>query len=135
MKRLFFYGSLRRDEYNHQRFAKYLTHVADGHIKGAELIGGNGYPWVVPTTNDSNIVLGEVYDMDDKLFELIEAMELGAGYKRKQVEVEIVVHGPEHDIDDVIDAEAYFYTQPADLDGLPRIASGDWTTRDKETNS
>lgn len=130
MKRLFFYGSLRRAEYNHQRFGKHLTHIADGYIKGAELIGGNGYPWIVPTTFRSKVVLGEVYEMDDKLFELIEAMELGAGYERKPVEVW------SHDdvVDDSIQAEAYFYKYPDELKDFPRITSGDWTARDKGDN-
>lgn len=133
MKRLFFYGSLRRDEYNHQRFAKHLTHLADGYIKGAELVGGNGYPWILPVADQSKVVLGEVYGMSDKLFELIEAMELGAGYERKPVSV--IVPNEDNSDDVRYEAEAYFYASPDHLTDLPRIASGDWTSRDKETNS
>jgi len=126
--RIAVYGSLRKGEYNHSRgFANGATHVIDGHIEGAELVGGNAYPWVVP---GNGRVLVEVYDIDDTTFEWIEAMERGAGYERRPVYVISSAFGGAG-----YDAEAYFYKHPDYIKNNPRIASGDWTKRDAETAS
>jgi gamma-glutamylcyclotransferase (GGCT)/AIG2-like uncharacterized protein YtfP len=130
MKRIAVYGSLRKGEYNHRgEFAREATHIADGIIYNAELVGGNAYPWIVPAGDDSHVVV-EVYDFPDNVFQWIEAMEVGAGYERRSVKVH---HFDEDDeVAMITDAEAYFYANPDELAKLPRIASGDWSKRDEQ---
>jgi gamma-glutamylcyclotransferase (GGCT)/AIG2-like uncharacterized protein YtfP len=128
MNRIAVYGSLRRDEYNHRgSFATGAKFINKGIIRGAELVGGNAYPWIVESDNPSSSVVVEVYDLPNDLFDGIEAMEIGAGYERRPVKVELGDDGLV-----AIDADAYFYTTPADLANYPRITSGDWRKREQQ---
>ena len=125
MHRIFVYGSLRRGEDNHEIwFGRGATPVADGYIKGAELVTLGAYCCIVPVDDLTREVVGEVYDLTPDLFQEIEAMEAGAGYVRRPVEV---CHGSEERPS--ITAEAYFYSGPESLADCPRIESGDWTQR------
>lgn len=141
MKRIAVYGSLRRAEYNHSRVNGWgrgtLTHVADGWIEGAELINLGSYPAIVPSTDRSKRVVVEVYDCPEALYQLIDMMEVGAGYAAQ----EILVHvdpalpppsPPEYKGQGSLvgtSALAYFYESPDELSRSPRITSGDWSHR------
>ena len=129
-RRLFFYGSLRRAEYNHSRVNAWtegkLTHVADGHIEGAELVNLGSYPAIVEGSGD---VIGEVYDVPEELFRLIDGMERGAGYTSREV---AVMQDADNDVGGSTPthvALAYFYANPESITDLPRIPSGDWSLR------
>lgn len=126
--RLFVYGSLRRGEENHDSwFGSGATHVADGHIRGAELVHLGAYCCIVPTDDPARTVMGEVYDVVPEVFTGIEAMEAEAGYARQPVDVYPVSGGEGRP---PIAAEAYFYAQPQRVARRPRVDSGDWTQRE-----
>jgi gamma-glutamylcyclotransferase (GGCT)/AIG2-like uncharacterized protein YtfP len=125
MKRIAVYGSLRKGEYNHQgEFAKQAVHINTGLIHGAELVGGHAYPWLLESDDEDSSVVAEVYDIPDDTFNWIEAMEVGAGYERRPVQV--VVGAVK------MDADAYFFATPDALDEYPRITSGDWAKREQQ---
>jgi gamma-glutamylcyclotransferase (GGCT)/AIG2-like uncharacterized protein YtfP len=127
LHRLFVYGSLRRGEENHDSwFGRGATHVADGRIRGAELVNLGAYCCIVPSDDLSRTVIGEVYDVVPEVFTGIEAMEAEAGYARQPVRVHLVSDGEELP---PIAAEAYFYSKPQRVARRPRVESGDWTQR------
>ena len=127
LHRLFVYGSLRRGEENHDIwFGSGATHVADGRIRGAELVNLGAYCCIVPTDDLARTVMGEVYDVVPEVFSGIEVMEAEAGYARQPVHVHPVSQGEELP---PITAEAYFYSKPRRVARRPRVESGDWTQR------
>ena len=128
LHRVFVYGSLRRGESNHDVwFGRGVTHVADGRIRGAELVNLGGSCSIVPTDDLARTVIGEVYDLTPDVFRGIEAMEAEAGYFRRPVEV---YSGSDLDGAPLVAAEAYFYSMPERVADRPRIESGDWLLRE-----
>ena len=129
LHRVFVYGSLRRAECNHDVwFGRGVIPVADGYIRGAELISLGDYCCIVPTDDLAKTVVGEVYDVPSDLFRGIEAMEAAAGYVRKPVDVWGASHREEMC---PLAAEAYFFATPERVADRPRIESGDWSLRSK----
>jgi len=127
LHRVFVYGSLRRGQNNHDIwFGRGATPVADGYIRGAELVTLGPHCTIVPTDDPTRIVVGEVYDLTSELFRGIEAMEAEAGYIRMPVEV---FQRPD-EAPPPIAAEAYFYSMPDRVADRPRIESGDWSRRE-----
>jgi gamma-glutamylcyclotransferase (GGCT)/AIG2-like uncharacterized protein YtfP len=124
--RIFVYGSLRRGEHNHKKwFGDGATPVLDGHIRGAELVSLGAYCCIVPTSDPTCVVVGEVYDLTPEVFEGIEVMEKEAGYVRQPVHV----YAAGGTAIDPVRAEAYFFGRPDRIAKRPRVASGDWRTR------
>lgn len=123
-RRLFVYGSLRTGEYNNYILEGSKLVNASTYIPGFELISLGAFPAIVPAENGR--VIGEVWDVDERAFNSIERMEVGAGYKRVAVqpidESDLVPIG-------YTDVEAYVYGTPARLIDCPRVPSGDWTKR------
>lgn len=129
-RRIFVYGSLRRDEYNHARVQGWglgeLRHICDGLIRGAKLYNLGSYPGIVPSDSTDDVVWGEVYEVPDSLFFRIDGMEVGAGYKRQPVKVEIPDDGQ-----DTEEADAYFYLYGEELGSNQLVPGGDWSKRSK----
>jgi gamma-glutamylcyclotransferase (GGCT)/AIG2-like uncharacterized protein YtfP len=126
--RVFVYGSLRRGECNHDTwFGRGAAAVADGFIRGAELVALGDYCCIVSIDDPTRTVLGEVYDITTEVFRAIEHMEVEAGYVRRPVEVYPCSHA-----DDArpLAAEAYFYSMPDRVAHRRRIESGDWSLRE-----
>lgn len=133
MHRIAVYGSLRQGEYNYRRAQG--DPICTGKIHKAQLYSLGAYPCIVASDDEADEVVVEVYDIDDKLFIGIEAMELGAGYQRLPVKVwwEDIQH--DHNGDgNPLDAEAYFFPDTRDWFG-PRVASGDWLKRKENDNA
>jgi gamma-glutamylcyclotransferase (GGCT)/AIG2-like uncharacterized protein YtfP len=127
LHRIFVYGSLRRGECNHDVwFGRGVTPVADGYIRGAELVNLGDYCGIVPVADRTRVVVGEVYDLTPEVFRGIEALEAEAGYVRRPVEV---YRRSDQDGMPAVAADAYFYPVPDRIAGRPRIASGDWLLR------
>jgi gamma-glutamylcyclotransferase (GGCT)/AIG2-like uncharacterized protein YtfP len=117
-KRIAVYGSLRKSEYNYRKDMG--EPIACGRIQGAQLFSLGAFPCII-VGDAEDTVEAEVYELPEKVFNSIEAMELGAGYKR------CVAPFAEHD-GPIYLVEAYFYPAKADWFG-PRIESGDWSLR------
>lgn len=125
MKRIAVYGSLRRGEYNYREAQG--EPVACGRLIGVALYSLGAFPCIVRTKPENgDSVEAEIYELEGKLFEGIERMELGAGYKREPIEFVA------HDKDEPELVEAYFYPEVKDWFG-PKIASGDWCLRGSDT--
>lgn len=126
--RIFVYGSLRSGEYNHGLISHSNENVkvCDGTLYGAILKSLGAYPAIIPSDNDGDSVVGEVWDLEPRTFKMIEGMELGAGYVRRNKAID--VHEAETDGLQVA-ADAYFYADPTWLGGMKTIESGDWLKR------
>lgn len=129
MKRLAFYGSLRKGEYNHRKDLG--DPLITGTIDNAALYSLGAYPAIVEVKNGGSVVV-EVYEIPDDDAKWIERMELGAGYVRRPVTVHYSDIEGALTILQEIEADAYFFPEVKDWFG-PQIVNGDWTTRTKET--
>jgi gamma-glutamylcyclotransferase (GGCT)/AIG2-like uncharacterized protein YtfP len=123
---LFFYGSLRKGEYNFERFERQwpgaLKEIGPGYIVGWELVDLGSYPSIVPAGEASSVV-GDVYEVTDEVFTHVETLEAEADYRRYTVDV----HTP--DSAACVQAFVYGFSRPADIAERPRIESGDWKRR------
>ena len=82
MKTIFVYGSLKKGYYNHS-IIKGSTFVGTKVLLGYQLYDtGFGYPAIAKDKWGS--VLGEVYQIEEDIFNSINNMELGAGYVLKR---------------------------------------------------
>jgi gamma-glutamylcyclotransferase (GGCT)/AIG2-like uncharacterized protein YtfP len=127
---LFFYGSLRKGEYNFERFEQQwpgaLEEIGTGYIVGWNLIDLGSYPSIVPADVDASVV-GEVYDVSDEVFAHVEALEAEADYRRYTVDVHTTDSAP------CVQAYVYGFSRPAEISDRPRIESGDWKRRLKSS--
>ncbi len=98
-----FYGSLRKGEYNYmalmknQEGVKYLATVK---IPGYKLYSLGSYPVILPTDEFRTVTI-DLFKIDnDTVKNRLDRMEIGAGYIRKEVEVEgnniLIYVGGEH---------------------------------------
>lgn len=86
-KIMFFYGTLKKGHYNHTRFSpdgvgKFL---GEDRVTGFSLVQPKHlpYPFAVPDVNGT--IKGELYEVEDKLYNILHGMELGAGYTQKHI--------------------------------------------------
>jgi gamma-glutamylcyclotransferase (GGCT)/AIG2-like uncharacterized protein YtfP len=98
--------------------------IVTGWIKKAQLFSLGVFPCIVATDNNMDAVRVEVYDLPIDQFKDIESMELGAGYQRRPVVVELPDDGQ-----DTMNAEAYFYPEVKTWFADARIESVDWSLR------
>lgn len=82
-KTIFVYGTLKRGFYNHDYMmkgkSKFIGTARTANLAMVSAAGGS-YPIAYPEKGSS--IVGEVFTVDDKVFNRLEGMELGAGYKR-----------------------------------------------------
>ena len=88
--RMFFYGTLKRGYYNNPRLRlddpKVATFVGNAVLKDYGIIMSGILPYAVKAPG--NKLEGEVFDVHDKnIADMIEHMEVGAGYNGVEVEV------------------------------------------------
>jgi gamma-glutamylcyclotransferase (GGCT)/AIG2-like uncharacterized protein YtfP len=120
MRRIFVCGSLRKGEFNHERFKGFGDNlVAIGTISGVHLKSLGDYPALVPSPNVTDTVVGEVYEISDGLGEVIDRWEREAGYEVRPVQVT----SPSGKVE----AQAYFYGDPDSIARHPVVEGGDWT--------
>ena len=122
MKRIAVYGSLRKGEYNYR--ASQGEPTLRGRVIGFNLYSLGAFPCIIAGDPCDSVEV-EVYEFDPEssLFKGIEGMEIGAGYRRE--EVDFVAH----DSDSPIKVEVYTYpTTALAWVGKP-IPSGDWAKR------
>lgn len=74
------YGTLKKGFYNYNRFmgnAKFLGNV---HITGYKMYSNGTYPAIVKSDVPSDLISGELYEIEDDNFNIIRDVELRAGY-------------------------------------------------------
>jgi len=122
---LFFYGSLRKGEDNYLRFMQQwpgqITDVAAGYISGFELTNLGTHCSIVPGAAES-IVIGDVFEVSDAVFQSVEKLEREYDYRRQTVDVHVGDGA-------IITADVYGFARPEEISNQPRIAGGDWTKR------
>ena len=124
---LFVYGTLRRDSHNdmYKLLARHAEFYADAWFVG-KLFRVTYYPCAIPSDNQDDRVLGEVYRLNNPEFileKLDDYEECSANYPdpKEYVREKSVVHTG---AGERIDAWIYLYNRP--VTGLPEIISGDF---------
>lgn len=111
------YGSLRPGQYNFSRIKHFgnVEHVRTTSISGYDMFSLGPFPGIKP--GEGTIVV-DILNVDERVFEAIESMETGAGYKKQIVDI------------DGDQAAIYVYQYPAGR----KVESGDWVefTNQKE---
>ena len=85
-----FYGSLRKGFYNYDRFkldknAKFIEAIE---LQGYAMYDLGSYPAIKKTNEDSDNVYLEIYEIKDNyISDMIDRMELGAGYTAKDISI------------------------------------------------
>lgn len=86
------YGSLRKDEYNYNRFMNYfkdgLEYVKTSVVDSWDLYDLGSYPGIKEATKPNNGLVIDVMECSERCFDAIEGMELGAGYRAEEIMVE-----------------------------------------------
>lgn len=106
MIRLAIYGTLRKGDYNYNRFLQGYEPLGEDKIKGFEMyVVNDSYPMI---TRGKGKIKVEVYSVPYELAKTISNMERGAGYSVEKVKTKY--------------GEAYIFY----FADNPRIRSGDW---------
>ena len=125
-RRIFVCGSLRKGELNHDRFEGFGDIlVATGTVARAVLKDLGTYPAMIPSANDNDRVVGEVFEISDALGEVLDRFEREEGYEARPVIVNVTGDHPS-----LIQAEAYFFSAPDRITAKPTVEGGDWATHD-----
>lgn len=98
MKIIGVYGSLKKGCYNYERFglnsAKYLGQST---LTGPMYLIAGQYPALFPATDTSldSVHPIEIYEVSDRLFDILDSMERGAGYYQADVIIDPMWHPDE----------------------------------------
>jgi gamma-glutamylcyclotransferase (GGCT)/AIG2-like uncharacterized protein YtfP len=118
------YGSLRVGAYNYDRINSYFPPnnvkepkkfrlLQDSIITGYKMFNLGYYPAIVPTGNTSDEIIVEIMECHEEPYAYIDAMELGAGYEKGEIELN--------------GYKCIFYYMPAvSLIPYDEIPGGDW---------
>lgn len=85
------YGSLRKGEYNYERFRQYfkngLNHVDTVIIKGFDLYDLGSYPGIKISDDPEKELTVDIMGCSQECYDSIQRMELGAGYSNYPVNI------------------------------------------------
>ena len=84
MKKLFVYGTLKKGGSLHDYYFGNSEFVKEDFVSG-ELYSFNGLPFLVLEEEETSKVPGEVYNVDNKVFNEVKEMEENSGYKTVKV--------------------------------------------------
>lgn len=109
MKKIFVYGSLRKDMFNHaylhnSKFIKFDS------VDGYNMYSLSSYPCI---TKGKGVVFGEIYEVDDILFEYLKRMEENASYITTPCLTKTGIG-------------VYLWVYDHEVKFLERVKSGDW---------
>ncbi len=90
---LFVYGTLRRGCYNHKRFGMDIEgkYIRKDILSGFKLVHAQ-YPFMIPTGDDNDVVLGELYTISEAYKWRLDSIE--QGYDLKEVSKGIYAYIP-----------------------------------------
>ena len=85
MKTIFVYGTLKKGFYNHKYFLKDARFIGPAKAVGFQIFSLGSFPGM--DRKGGSIVHGEIYEVEDNIFQAISHMECGAGYSSEKIEV------------------------------------------------
>lgn len=91
--------------------------LEDSELVGFVMYSLGYYPAVVYSGNKEDIVIGEVWECNDDIFEVIDRMETGAGYRQREVST-----GKN---------DAIVYEYAYNIDYYKKVVNGDWKEHSK----
>lgn len=113
-----FYGTLRQGEGNYSRLvarAEGATFEGQRTLPGYKMFSFGGFPFVVPSNNQDDTIIVELFDIPDELIaRSIHQMEIGAGYGVDEITLEDQVYW------------LYIYPSERDYGRFPQVTDGDW---------
>lgn len=122
-KRLCVYGSLRKGDYNFDRFLNYFgkdfEYQETTEITGYKLYSLGAYPFVQKTDNEKNKLIVDIIKVSEECANNIDMMERGAGYNIDTININ--------------GEECTIYTM--DREGDVLVESGDWIKFKKQNGS
>lgn len=125
MTKVLVYGSLRNNEYNFNSFQRRygeegVKYLETGVIKGFELYSFGSFPGILYTGNEEDELTVDLLEVSEEAKQGMDWMELGAGYKIRQVEF----NGELVDI--------YEYGSDTIRGNYEQVKHGDWSLYLKE---
>lgn len=100
MIKVFVYGTLMKNGYNHQYYLKGQKYMGQAILSGYALYNLGSYPGII--ADETEQVLGELYEIDLKILRRLDILEgNGSLYIRQPVRVRIQ--------DEKVDAEVYVW--------------------------
>ena len=115
--KFFFYGSLRKGDYNHMDSEpdSFAT------LRNYKMYSLRAYPFITRSNNHKDVIIGEIYsNLTEEQVRWIDSMEIGAGYDRELLMVTDEM-GKEH--------EVVVYSMDVTTDreeSLTQVEDGDW---------
>lgn len=113
-----FYGTLRRGQGNYTRIIKdspKAVFEGEAILLGYKMFSFGGFPFVIPTGNQSDTIKVELFDVPEELAaRSIHHMELGAGYGVDEVTINDQVYW------------LYTYSPQRNYKSFPEVPGGDW---------
>jgi gamma-glutamylcyclotransferase (GGCT)/AIG2-like uncharacterized protein YtfP len=107
-----FYGSLRKNMPLYEKFKSGLNYRFSAWIRGYQLFSLGEFPCAVKSNRDEDKMLIEIFEATDpQVAAEIDAIEMGYGYYREEVEI------------DGVAAVIYLFENAAKY---PRVLDGDW---------
>lgn len=96
INRVFVYGTLRKgwglNRYIEDYKGKFINTVK---LKGYKMFSLGPFPAINESTNEEDYVIGEVYEFPEENLEkaigTLDAIELGAGYRRDTIEIDKIL--------------------------------------------
>lgn len=88
-----FYGSLRKGMYNFHALKRGMEYLRTTEIPGFKLFSLGSYPCAVQTHDEADIMTVDLFTVTGEAERGIHSMELGAGYKYREVEIDGTMFG------------------------------------------
>lgn len=111
MKHCLFYGSLKSNHYNFGRFSGQKLIKSDIKLEGYEMFNLGAYPCIV---EGKGTVTAELQEVSDEAYANIQRMEAGAGYSRKEIDI------------DGVKATLFIMNKEEIGDWAKKVESGNW---------
>lgn len=119
MKKILVYGSLRKGEYNFERFEDYfpnqMNYLGTVETPGYKLYSLGSYPGIKATDDDNFMLTVDKLEVSEECFQAIDGMEKGAGYTTNTITLP--------------DGDYTIYVYQGRVSERELVHSGDWTKR------
>lgn len=111
------YGTLRKGDYNHDRYLREYEPLVTERVDGFELYNmGGSYPYIARGADSITV---EIYDVPPEVLAPIESMERGAGYDMVKCKTTLGMA-------DIFCMTEEQHAEYQSFRHYPKILSGDW---------